>query len=429
MYSNFSKHIKTKSFFNPDDKILIAVSGGVDSMLLCRFMMTLGYRFSIAHIDHNTRNGKSHEDADFVRQYCKSNNIKFHFKSIEHRSIDGNFHNYAHKERYAFFDSLNYDRILTAHHKDDLIETILINIFNGRSAAALPEVNGKYIRPFLPYSKSEILKEAQRLGVIYVTDSSNFENNYLRNYLRNKVLINLEQVIPDYDIKLKNLSSRISEDSLLLDELATKLLPLTDAGDNQTLSLRSLSEQSPLLLYHSLKRFGINREQSKSIAKSVRNIGAKFYTDTHVLLVDRNDLIISKRTMETIENKTITLSELPLLIRYGSYSVKFEITKEPPSFSSKCNYFPLEKLGKSLTIRAWQKGDIFKPFGMGGKTKSVKKTFIDYKINQISKAQVPILIDKKSGGIMWILGIRSSHDYKCESFHQQFLKVEFSMQH
>ena len=423
MFQKFGKHIKTKAYFKNGDSILIAVSGGVDSMVLCHLMIQAGFTFSVAHVDHTTRNGESKNDALFVQRYCTENNITYYLKTISYKSEYGNFHNWAHNERYVFFDSLNYDKIITAHHADDQSETILINALNGRSLDKIPDINGSYIRPLLPFTKNEIREEAKKSGISFVIDKSNATDAYLRNFLRNTVFGKLKDMVPDYDIKLLNLSNRLEEDALLIKEIAEAKLPFTEVKGRQQISLSHVLTSSPLLLYHRLHPIGINRSQATDIFNSQHQVGATFTTSSHTLLIDRESLIISRSFEHASKTIEISISDLPKEIKYGDYNIHFSQSAEIGAFKYNTAFFPLEKLKSTVSIRGWQFGDTMKPFGMKGKTQSVKKIFVDHKVNKLDKTCIPILTNQSN--IMWVMGLRTSEEYRCHN-EGRFLKVEFS---
>jgi len=279
-------------------------------MVLSHLMKAAGYRFRVAHIDHNTREGESQRDADFVSSYFKKLNIQVHHHSFQF-SGQGNFHDEAHKARYAFFQSLDSDIILTAHHQDDHTETILINVLNGRSTDGIPAINGKFIRPLLPYTKSQILDYASKHKIPYVEDSSNIKNDYLRNYIRNSFLL----AVRDYKIetKLANLSSRIADEKDLLLNLIDAAFHIESKAGRHIIKKSQLRTKSPLFLLLSLRTYGVNRTQVVNLLDAIDKTGTVISTQNYKLLIDREKVIIEPHSVQTLENDfRFNLEDLPL---------------------------------------------------------------------------------------------------------------------
>ncbi|MDA8692471.1 tRNA lysidine(34) synthetase TilS [Saprospiraceae bacterium] len=416
---SFLKHIKSKNFFGIKKRILIAVSGGIDSMVLLHLMQQSDYQIAVAHIDHHTRGGQSTEDAIFVEKYCKKHHIDFH-KSDFNDDKSGNFHHKAHKFRYQFFSSLRYDYTLTAHHYDDNIETIFLNFLNGKSNSGIAEVNKNIVRPLLVYTKNSIRDYAVHNNIDFVKDQSNESNNYDRNFIRNKVLPLLQSHFADTEEKLINQSERNNLDSILLSQLVAEKLEL-DSSNRSAVIPKHLIRSKPTLLYHFLKHYGYNRHQAKDMTNAIDHIGSIFHSEEHTVVVDRELLILKEKEDIVTDVIYITLEDTPLIINYLNQKFKFEKVDFFGKNTSHILYIPKRKLDETLMLRTWREGDIFQPNGMEGHSKTLKKYFTDSKINRLQKHQIPILTSGED--IVWICGHRSDHRYRFSETDTDFIKV------
>ena len=406
-------------------RILVAVSGGVDSMVLCHLLQESDYKFGVAYVDHNTRAGQSKLDGLFVKEYAEQNGISFHLHQLSNKANSGNFHNQAHKERYQFFDGLDYDTILTAHHYDDQIETVFINFLNGRSVLSIPERNGKILRPLLPFSKSEILGYAAENNIAFNEDSSNNENIYLRNLIRNEILpkikVNLETEV---GTRILSLSKRSAEDRQLLETLIQKSSGLAKTDNQVTLPIINLKLHNPIYLFHLIKDYGYSRDLCRQIFESLDNKGNQFYSASYKCVVGATELILQKVNSSAWEPLAVDLKNLPLSINVGNYrfTIANSSTKSGLMDHNSC-VMPRElfKSGK-LIVRTWEDGDIIKPFGLGGKHKKLKKIFSDKKLDLFQKASIPIFIHNED--IVWVTSIINSEAYKVTEDSEAYLKIE-----
>ena len=416
LINRFKDFLSENKLLDNKVKILAAVSGGIDSMVLCHLLESTHTYYAVAHVNHHTRSGASDLDQAFVLEYCKARAITCHLHSLDYKQdVHGNFHDYARNARYSFFKDLGYTSILTAHHKDDAVETIFVNFLNGRSLRTIPVVNSVVLRPLLQYSKKEILSYAKANTVSYITDSSNSENKYLRNLIRNKLLPSIRKVTNDADSKLLNLSIRTERNESLLRALVERLIEkkITDQANNyETISLDKqifIDLESADFIFHALSKYGINFSQAEDILSCLEKVGRQFYTTDHTILVDRANIIIYQRRSE-LETKILSLAKLPQEIRFGSYKFMIELTAELTEFDSANISIPRKKLGDTLTIRTWKSGDLFYPYGMNGQSQSLKKYFLNQKINRAEKSKIPLFLNGSE--IVWIAGYRSDERYK-----------------
>lgn len=425
MFTRFIKHITQKKFFESDERLLIAVSGGIDSMVLLHLFQQLPFKISVVHVNHKTRNGGSDHDAKFVEDYCIINNLQLHLHILKYEKDDvDNFQDHFRNERYTFFHSLKYDKIITAHHSDDNLETVFLNFINGKSLHKIPEQNKNIIRPLLAFSKEDISIYAQKNKLEHQTDSTNSENTYARNFLRNKIINQLQSRDKHLQTKVLKLSDRIDANTNLLENLAEEKLRPNLQSQRVSISKVNMLNTSPLLQFHYLKHFNFNMSQCEMISKSLDTIGAIFNSKSHNLLIDRSEVFIEKESKNSSSLK-VNLKHLPTYVDFNNYQLSFELTEEKEMDHSSANiaYFPISLLSEELELRPWKDGDKIKPFGMKGKSQSLKKLFVENKTDRLTKEKLPILISKQD--IIWIPGIRTSEDYKVKK-ESKLLKVTFS---
>jgi len=418
-------HFKSKNFFDNKKSLLLAVSGGVDSMVLLHLMQQTDNQIAVAHVDHHTRKNQSAEDAQFVEKYCHKNSIPFHlahFRYDEHAY--GNFHQQSHIFRYNFFRSLDYDLILTAHHKDDHIETIMLNFLNGKSTLGIAEQKRNVVRPLLEFTKEEVLEYAEEYQIDYVHDKTNETNAYDRNFLRNEIIPRLREKMTHLTEKVSRLSQRGKSDAILLQKLLNEKAKITTHNNRISIAKESLTEDYHFL-YHIIKDLGYNRSQASDIIDSLDHTGAQFLSEDYELIINRDTLIINKLNPAKPQELTIVLDALPQKLHFGSVIINGDFIDHIEKISgSQIAYFPMYKIGNEIKVRSWKAGDMFHPYGMHGQSKLLKKFFIDEKVDRLSKSKIPIFLNK--GEIIWVGGLRTDERYKWENTTGRFLRIELS---
>jgi tRNA(Ile)-lysidine synthase len=423
--SRFLSHIKDKNLFDSSQSLLLSISGGIDSVVLFHLLRANKINFDAAHINHNTRDGDSDRDAQFVQDLCATHQVKLHFKSLKHTAVDENFQAFARKQRYRFLNALNYDKILTAHHADDNLETVLFHFVTGRSCKTIPQNNGKVVRPLLPFDKAEILEYAQSNNIEFVEDKTNEQNSYDRNFLRNIIIPALDGHFTQVKKRILNLANQINDNEELLDQCAAELLELEKKDDRIYISKSKLGEGKSLLLYHAIKQFGFNINQAEDINNTKDQIGNQFFSDAYILLIDRTYIIIADQS-ETHEIKAFEFQGLPYSVSYGNYIFNFSLPQGQMDIHDKntiyCNY---QEIGDRLTIRVWQDGDMFYPLGMGGHSQSLKKFFANNKIDRLRKKEIPILCNAENE-IIWIAGLRQDARFHAESTSEGAIQISFA---
>ncbi|CAM4054673.1 tRNA lysidine(34) synthetase TilS [Flavobacterium antarcticum] len=418
--------IKTK-------KILLAVSGGIDSMVLVDLFRRSEISFGIAHCNFKLRNEQSDLDQKFVEKYCDSFNIPFFTTSFDTQAFSKDFklstQIAARKLRYEYFyeilESQKYDFVATAHHLDDSIETFLINLSRGTGIDGLtgiPLQNEKTIRPLLCFDRNEILNYANENNINWREDASNATDYYIRNKIRHHLTPILREINPSFSNSfqqtLENLqqakslvydASRIVYKKVVEDELDYKKINITE--------LKQLPNFKAYL-YQWLHPLGFTAwEDINNLAEA--ETGKQIFSENYQLLKNRNFLIIAPKS-KGIDSE--------LRINRGTSEVNFhikllfcKITK--PFYSTNTTIFvDDEKLNYPLTLRRWKSGDVFQPLGMNGKSKKVSKLFKDDKLSRIEKENAWLLCSGTE--IVWIVGIRADERFKINNATNNILQID-----
>jgi tRNA(Ile)-lysidine synthase len=418
--------IESNSLFQKEEKVLLTVSGGIDSVVLTHALHQLDYQFAIAHCNFHLRNNESDEDENFVKQIAINLKIDFYrkdFDPISKSDTEGiSIQMAARNLRYAWFEELrdvnNFHKIVTAHHQNDVVETVLLNLVRGTGIAGfhgIKAANGHIVRPLLFAKREEIIAYAKKNKIIWREDSSNASNKYARNLIRNEVIPLLKQLNPSLEQTIQSTTEKILlAESFLLTELENKTKSLLK-WDNKTgkIEINSiLSEQNSLfLLFSILQKFGFELETCKKILDSAAKTSGKvFYSNKYQLLKDRNFWLLNFKETTKFESVLI-YPEVQNLKIDSNKNLRIEIIvggieRVDSLKKSKAIFFDFEKLIFPLIIRKWKQGDVIQPFGMIG-SKKVSDILIDSKIDRITKNDV--LIIESEGKILGIIGIKSSN--------------------
>ncbi len=394
-----------------DDELLLAVSGGKDSMCLSYILEKIGYKYSVAHCNFGLRGNESDEDAFFVLNYFQEKKIKIHiieFDTKDFAQKNGlNIQLAARKLRYDWFyelsNNFHYDKIITAHHANDTIETVLYNLCRGAGlsgATGIPTSIGKVIRPMLSLKAEEIDILINKNKIPFRTDSSNNSDKYTRNKIRNELIPSFQKINKTFENDFLTTIANFNNYNDLFNELIANLIPTFCTFGNiikiEKSQLFKLKNHQ-LLLFEAIKKYGFNHTQARNIIQS--KIGSIIKSESHEILNDRDLFLIRK-----IEKKI----SIPFYINHIGY-FHFEnkvgfLTNEP---SNTTLQIPQNKLTFPLIIRNWQEGDKFKPAGMNGQSKKLSDLFNDLKINRFDRENVKVLISNNI--IISVIGFRDSH--------------------
>ncbi len=441
MVSAFSQFIEERNLCNPNHKILVAVSGGIDSIVMLDLFDKAGYNISIAHYNFKLRGQESDKDELFVRNLAKKYKVKVFTKSFDAQAYAKDnklsIQEAARNLRYNWFEKLvidkGFDRIAVGQHLGDQIETFFINLFRGSGVKGLkgiPVKRGKIIRPLLFAQRDELEKYVKENHLRYREDSSNISDKYLRNRIRHHLLPVISELKSAFqDSLLKSLSFLEEENEMLVDLLNQKrdeiFLPGTEGLKAE---LKIIEKFSPAILYALLAEYGFNRDVSDALHFSLSNSisGKVFHSPSHHLLIDR-EFIYIKEVTETDKNEEFLVDEnqteieepIPLYLKKVKNSKSLEIVKEP-----EYAYFDFDKLTFPLKIRRWKTGDRFIPFGMKG-SKLVSDFLIDEKVSRFDKENIWILLSGDQ--IIWVIGHRSSERNKIRPDTKNVIQLKLNL--
>ena len=427
MYDRFFQFIKKHALIEKDDRVLLAVSGGVDSMVLLRLFQYSDFNFAVAHCNFQLRGEASDKDESLVKTVCEESKISFHTKRFQTKNFaqeNGASTQMAARDlRYGWFNDLcnefGYNKVALAHHRDDSIETFFLNLSRGSSLRGLRGIqakNGNLIRPLLPFSKAEIFDYANSLGIQWREDASNQEVYYKRNLIRHELLPLLRQLNPDFEgvmeENLQKLEGRYQTSELIYEELRTDLIKAIDQS-LQSISINKVKSNcnSAYDLYELLRPFAFNFKTCQQLFASLENIGAKFFSTDFELLVDRDELLI-RRIFEKSQLKAYQIKLTDVSFDAGTNQYKLQIldkddwTLDKNSMHASLDF---DLLQFPLIIRPWKEGDVFQPIGMRGK-KLVSDLLIDLKISNFHKDQVMVL--SSADELAWVIGLRISDKFK-----------------
>lgn len=431
MLIKFQSHIEQNFAQLKDKKLLLAVSGGIDSMVLLDLFYKLRFDICVVHCNFQLRGIESDGDEMLVREICQDLYIPYlieTFDTLEFAKINKlSIQLAARKLRYDWFQeiiSLGFDYVLTAHHLDDNVETFLINFTRGTGLEGLtgiPVQNGNIIRPLLPFSREEIENYAKEYNIQWREDSSNASDKYFRNKLRHDIVPILKELNTGFLDSFQNTLNHLQQAESLVDD-ASKLVykKVVEVKENQLeIHLKPLLQfkNYKAFLYQWLKEYGFSAWNDIYDLVEAQS-GKQVFSETHILLKDREKLILSERKstdkfevffIESIESKV----NIPLKLRFSKAVNIFET-------DSNCIFVDENKLKFPLTIRKWQKGDYFYPSGMNGK-KKLSKYFKDEKYSLLDKENQWLLCSEDQ--IVWVIGKRADNRFTSNETTQNNIKI------
>ena len=438
MLKDFVLYIKEKQLFNPSERLLLTISGGIDSVVLAELCHQAGLLFGIAHCNFQLRGEESEGDEAFVRKLAQKYSVAFHSQRFETKAFshqNGLSTQMAARElRYKWFEKIrqeyNYNYILTAHHQDDLLETVLLNLTRGTGLAGLHGIlpkNGFLVRPLLFATRDRIAHFLQQMQLTWREDSSNQTNDYLRNRLRHEVIPILQEMNPKVAVAVSELAERVRATEEIVAEsmlLAAKEVILEE-NDSTWISYDKLKQHSAPLerLSHWLAKYDFTYYQTKVIWES-RNgqAGKQFFSTTHTLIADRNHWIITPTKKEQLLEFRLESEEGE--INYPNGLLKWEVINAVENVIAETNLNEIlldaDALSFPLTLRLWQKGDWFCPLGMKGKRKKISDFLIDNKVPRNLKEKVYIL--ETEGKIAWVVSFRPDERFKVNEKTKKYIK-------
>lgn len=428
MLKQFQEYTKSQQLFSKQDSILLTISGGVDSCVLLDLFAQIDISVVIAHCNFCLRGEESSKDEEFVKKLAQKHQIKIHTKHFdtqkESEQKNISIQMAARDLRYQWFSSLckthNYTYIATAHHQNDVLETVLFNLSKGTGIAGLhgilPKV-GKIIRPILFATKSEILNYAKKHTLNWRQDASNQENKYSRNLIRNEVVPLLKKINPNLEKTFEQNVERFAAVEAIFKQEIQRFIQknVVKKGSKLILAIEALDKkQAPLMyLYEFIKEYGFNYSQAKKIIKSFENqTGKLFYSTDYQLVRERKELVLLPLESRDLEYKKI--EENTKRIKIQKYNLKCESFSKSEDFKFSTEqslvHLDKDKLDFPLSLRTWQKGDAFFPLGMKGKKKKVSDFLINQKVPLHLKKEVGVLCS--GAQIVWVIGYRLDERFK-----------------
>jgi tRNA(Ile)-lysidine synthase len=422
MLHQFRQYINDNHLFTEKDKILAAVSGGMDSVALCSMLSLNGFKFGIAHCNFNLRGDESDADEEFVRQLALAYGVKFYaesFGTAEYAKDKGISIQMAARDlRYAWFDKLltaeGYNVIATAHHLDDQSETFFINILRGAGLAGIHGIlpkQGNIVRPMLFADREQIDDFVRDNRLAYREDSSNKSRKYLRNRLRHELMPVLKDIDPGFSQKLGLTIHHIRGVENILNQEINRLTEriIIEMQDHFVIEISEIRELKPLntWLYFLLQPFGFSVTVINEITEAIDGISGKiFFSPTHRLVKDRDELIIeSLANLNTQQTEYLIDEETPGILHPFQLEFNTIPVAETPEIMHNFAYACLdaEKLIYPLILRLWRTGDRFMPFGMNG-GKKVSDFLTDLKLSVPEKEKTWLMLS--AGEVVWVVGKR-----------------------
>jgi tRNA(Ile)-lysidine synthase len=433
MQNKFLRAMEFSGVSNMDTPILVAVSGGMDSMVLAALLCEIGHQIAVGHCNYQLRGSESDADAELVKNWCKEREIPFHLKNVETQKLadqtNRSIQMIARDERYAFFDVLRkehgYGFTALAHHANDRVESLLINVLRGtgfRGLQGMPSKREGIIRPLIGFTKKELRDYAEETSVPFRNDASNLETYYQRNWVRLRLIPMLKHVDANAFDQLLKLCERAEAEIPNYEECVTETLEDWKLEKN-TLSIQEIQQsKAPFtILKEFLRTKGFSSDQVFEVLAILDSVsGSQVCSGTHRVTKDRDCLIVSEIEVSEIQPKLsfelIPRSELKTLktpINIALISANLVGVYGNTSNST-------ESQNPDLQLRKWQKGDRFKPLGMKG-WKKLSDFFIDEKLSILEKEQVWVLTFQSQ--IVWLIGKRLDDRFKISESTQKVLKV------
>jgi tRNA(Ile)-lysidine synthase len=418
----FLNHIRRFDLGEPPARILLAVSGGLDSMVMLHLYHTAGFEIGVAHCNFQLRGKAADQDTALVKDTCSALSIPFYgnsFDTADYALGKGISIQMAARElRYAWFDSLlaehQYQYVATAHHLNDSIETVLLNWVHGGSSEAfggIPVKNKRIIRPLLFASREALTQYALASNVVWREDHSNQSDDYERNYIRHHVIPHLKEMNPSLEQTiLRGFEKSGGESALMTIGFENWKAEFVKVSSQRLQISKKAFHQmtyAPSVLWRLLRPYSFSFDTCSDVIASLHGqSGKRFLSSSHQLVVDREDLIVMPQPRDW--NETI-ISDGQQKAILGSWLMSIENTGLRKSGASNEATLDADKVKFPLTWRKWRAGDAFYPLGMGHK-KKLSDFLIDNKISVSDKDYVTVLVS--AGEIIWVVGYRIDNRFR-----------------
>lgn len=436
MQNAFINHINNQLPFLKNGRLLIAISGGLDSVVLTHLCHKAGLNVALAHCNFNLRPGDCDEDEDFVVHLADTLDVEVFVQRFE-TSTYADEHKLstqmaARELRYNWFNDLQtllkFDYVLTAHHADDALETFLINLSRGTGLDGLtgiPEINNSIVRPLLPFSRSELENYAISQDIEWREDGSNASTKYLRNKLRHDIIPQLKAVNPQFLNNFENTLQHLKASQSIINESIEAVLKeavlFSDATSTRyDIAVLQRLKASEAYLYELFKGYGFNSGTAILELMSAQS-GKYLLSATHMLLKNRSELVVTVKK-EALENDSIIIAPNVNSVRLNDGELTITEVDSISEHDTYSVFVDKDKLAFPLVLRHWEKGDIFYPLGMTGK-KKLSKFFKDEKLSLIEKSNCRLLCTDSA--IVWVVGKRLDNRFKVTHNTQSILKITY----
>lgn len=430
MKTQIQKFINEKSLFSIDDNLLVAVSGGVDSVALCYLLNSCGYKIAIAHCNFQLRGEASDGDETFVKTLAKDLGVICHTKRFDTEGYvlekKLNTQLAARELRYQWFEELRhefgYKYVITAHHATDNIETVLYNFTKGtglRGLTGMKPKNNAIVRPLLWAQKEEVLAFAAAQNLDFREDASNESDKYTRNYIRHHIVPALHHINPSFETTAIENLKHLTETQALLDFFIKKIkMDAIEWEYKQFFIDKNEIKAYPsvaTILFEILKDYGFNATQVAQILKDDEHrTGSLFYSQTYKLLIDRHHYIVAPIHEQNIGKEYFTILKEDTLLSNNLTELSFHYSDTiSPIFPHDPHiaFLDAERLTFPLVLRKWIEGDRFQPLGMAGKNQLLSDFFRLKKLSQFEKEEVWVL-ETAEKEICWVVGYRIDERFK-----------------
>ncbi len=440
MVEQLLNHINRYALCKPTDKILVAVSGGLDSTVLFHLLKETGLNLAVAHCNFQLRGSEAHADEALVSATCLKLKVPFfvkRFETTEYATRKGISIQMAARElRYAFFQELmqkeSFDYVATAHHHNDNIETILLNLVRGTGMEGLTGIarkNGKIIRPLLFATRKMLAAYATSHNLIWREDTSNNSDDYQRNFLRHQIIPRMEELNPNFEETFRDTHERLMGACDLINVFlgGFKSAAVKTMDHQITIDIKKIrqSESPSVILWEFIKEHGFNFDQCRQMVRD-HQPGKIFFSATHQLLIDRQYFILEKKEEAAFRSVTIEVGEQAVSNSHFILTIKevshtaFQMAKD-----SAIAQVDADQLHYPLIWRSWRAGDYFMPLGMR-QEKKLSDFLIDLKIPFNNKADITVL--ESGGDIIWVVGLRISERFKVMPHTKRILILEQKVQ-
>lgn len=434
----FQNYIQTNSLLRPDERVLLAVSGGVDSMVMAHLFRESGWPFAIAHCNFQLRGAESDGDEDFVRDLAGAWDITFFSRKFDtktYAATEGLSTQMAARAlRYEWFEQIRQENdchaVAIGHNRDDAVETALFHFIRGTGLTGLtgiPVRNGYIIRPLLFAGREVITAYAMEKGIRWREDSSNASDDYTRNMIRHQLIPQMQEINPAFLPSAEQTLLQLRAADSNLRYLLERLLGRPDPDGVYRLNKNELSALPALAdaLFELFQPFGFFPEQLRQLVENWTQPGAEWVSGAgYRLLNDRQELLLLQSAPKSVPVR-IASDDIMVSLPDGSRLI-FTPSEPIPSFDTNdaAAVVDAEKLRFPLLLRRWRPGDVFQPLGMGGRSRKLQDFFTDKKLSRLEKEQVWIL-ENGDHNIVWIVGMRLDERFKIETETSNLLKISW----